>query len=54
MKEKDEEKGTKAGSRQNRTKCKPSKDQHTSHDDMTVIPVALKLFPIQMTLLRML
>ena len=39
-KKKAEEKASKAGSRQNRTKRKPSKDQHTSQNDMTAVPVA--------------
>ena len=34
-----QKKASKGGSRQNRMKRKPSKDQHTSQDDTTTIPV---------------
>ena len=38
--EKDKLAKRKRGSRQNRTKHKPSKDQHTSQNDVTAVPVA--------------
>jgi len=39
-KKKAEQKASKAGSKQNRIKRKPSKDQHTSQNDMTAVQAA--------------